>query len=261
LLSCVKIRAVGVSPAYDTVTYESNIEMVFEDWVKSVPMHKRQHNSPVCSELMDDIDKLLSWGIEGGGGEHRIYVVGVLVGLFVGKYENTAGMQDCMYGFLEGRREDSLILVCRMFSELGQAGVFSYQLFLQRLIARGSLEEKHQPDKELLAWYRMLLKELPVYNAEACHMNLRRSVLYGYEVDNEDARDNAMLAKIKEDLKVVVPRLFKQRKIVSLADVPFRSQEDIKRLDTGSGMKHYCEVKLCEWVKKEMFGNILTEEE
>jgi hypothetical protein len=66
---------------------------------------------------------------------------------------------------------------------------------------------------------------LPVYNAEACHMNLRRSVLYGYEVDNEDARDNAMLAKTKEDLKVVVPRLFKQRKIVSLADVPFRSQE------------------------------------
>jgi hypothetical protein len=245
-----------VSPAYDTVTCESNMEVVFEDWVKSIPMHKR-NTRPVCMELSGEIEKLLAWGIERGG---SIYVVGALIGMYVGKY---GGLAECLYGFLKGVRTYAVGMVCRMFSELGQAGVWSYQLWMQRLIATGSLEEAHQGDKELLEWYRMLLKGLPVYNAEVCHMNLRKNVLYGYEADEEDKIDNETLVKVKEELSSIVPGIFKEKKVVSLAYVPFRKEEDLKRVDgvLDCGMRHYCEVKLGEWIKTSVYANVLSEDE
>ncbi|KAJ3397430.1 RNA polymerase II mediator complex subunit [Lobulomyces angularis] len=243
---------------------DMDLEDVFEEWVAYYGFEKTG-----LDKLEYAIHKLCDWSIKSIQKNcHRPFLVGTLLKKLEEKLKLRNKLQDHLVHFLEVICDDDDIDACRvfhLFGELGHLRLFSYQMFLQRVISRGDLE-CFNTNEVKKAWFYRLLKELPLYNAELYQINLRRVTLYGAygeRCNSEDTMEEN-ISLIKHHLKVLFPNIFNSIPASSIT-YPFRNAKEefyvvlYKIMDLlNSKMKRYCQIKLCDWIKSHIYSYVVN---
>lgn len=107
---------------------------------------------------------------------------------------------------LQHSSEDVLEAMARLFGNLIHDRLFSYQQYIQRLIARGDLQPSKRSQESTLRHLKYL-QSFPLHqDAEAHHFNQRRVVLFG--VDGEDDYDRECFETITAQIKTRLPYMF-----------------------------------------------------
>jgi hypothetical protein len=102
--------------------------------------------------------------------------------------------------------EDTLDAIARLFGNLIHDRLFSYQQYLQRLIARGDLQPSRRSQESTLRHLKYL-QSFPLHKqAQAHHLNQRRVVLFG--VAGEDEYDRECFETITAQIKARLPHRF-----------------------------------------------------
>ncbi|KAJ3223148.1 RNA polymerase II mediator complex subunit [Clydaea vesicula] len=228
---------------------DMDLEDVFEEWVAYYGFEKTG-----LDKLEYAIHKLCDWS--------------TLLKKLEEKLKLRNKLQDHLVHFLEVICDDDDIDACRvfhLFGELGHLRLFSYQMFLQRVISRGDLE-CFNTNEVKKAWFYRLLKELPLYNAELYQINLRRVTLYGAYGERCNSEDmmEENISLIKHHLKVLFPNIFNSIPASSIT-YPFRNAKEefyvvlYKIMDLlNSKMKRYCQIKLCDWIKSHIYSYVVN---
>ncbi|KAF9155624.1 RNA polymerase II mediator complex subunit [Linnemannia schmuckeri] len=127
---------------------------------------------------------------------------------------------------LQHSSEDVLEAMARLFGNLIRDRLFSYQQYIQRLIARGDLQPSKRSQESTLRHLKYL-QSFPLHqDAEAHHFNQRRVVLFG--VDGEDDYDRECFETITAQIKTRLPYMFSPEAAnmtVPIKDTPQDSQE------------------------------------
>ncbi|KAJ3091853.1 RNA polymerase II mediator complex subunit [Quaeritorhiza haematococci] len=222
------------------------------------------------------IHQLCWWTLdEQHPGEHRSYLVAFLLKNCADENGQKESIQNELVQFLHAYAAEKHIkdgdqkVIYHLFGELSRLGVFSYQQFLQRLVSRGDLEMMDEGDSAKTARYLDLLKQLPVYNAEAYQLNTRRVVLYGVCNNDEDVKDTQQYKLVKETLMSILPHMFKHGAVDTSLTSPWRdelkdypaSRLDESFLDTLRRMKRFWQVKVGEWLKMQVFKYVVQDTE
>ncbi|KAI1317908.1 RNA polymerase II mediator complex subunit [Mortierella claussenii] len=186
------------------------------------------------------LNTLCEWAITNSRyGHHRVYVASMLLGFWrenptlsprIPLYERTSRIQAALLEFLDSFNgshhhasqhadtahshhqqhnhggEDTLDAVARLFGNLIHDRLFSYQQYLQRLIARGDLQPSKRHQESTLRHLKYL-QSFPLPKcAQAHHLNQRRVVLFG--VSGEDEYDKACFETITAQIKAKLPYMF-----------------------------------------------------
>ncbi|KAF9137964.1 RNA polymerase II mediator complex subunit [Mortierella sp. GBA39] len=107
---------------------------------------------------------------------------------------------------LQHSSDDVLEAMARLFGNLIHDRLFSYQQYIQRLIARGDLQPSKRSQESTLRHLKYL-QSFPLHqDAEAHHFNQRRVVLFG--VDGEDDYDRECFETITAQIKTRLPNMF-----------------------------------------------------
>ncbi|KAG0270717.1 RNA polymerase II mediator complex subunit, partial [Linnemannia exigua] len=107
---------------------------------------------------------------------------------------------------LQHSSEDVLEAMARLFGNLIHDRLFSYQQYLQRLIARGDLQPSKRSQESTLRHLKYL-QSFPLHqDAEAHHFNQRRVVLFG--VNGDDDYDRECFETITAQIKTRLPYMF-----------------------------------------------------
>ncbi|KAG9324909.1 hypothetical protein KVV02_008471 [Mortierella alpina] len=103
-------------------------------------------------------------------------------------------------------QEDTLDAVTRLYGNLIHDHLFSYQQYLQRLIARGDLQPSKRGQESTLRHLKYL-QSFPLHKgALRHHLNQRRVVLFG--VNGEDEYDHECFNTITAQIKAKLPHMF-----------------------------------------------------
>ncbi|KAF9284208.1 RNA polymerase II mediator complex subunit [Mortierella alpina] len=103
-------------------------------------------------------------------------------------------------------QEDTLDAVARLYGNLIHDHLFSYQQYLQRLIARGDLQPSKRGQESTLRHLKYL-QSFPLHKgALRHHLNQRRVVLFG--VNGEDEYDRECFDTITAQIKAKLPHMF-----------------------------------------------------
>jgi len=107
---------------------------------------------------------------------------------------------------LQHSSEDVLEAMARLFGNLIHDRLFSYQQYMQRLIARGNLEPSKRNQESTLRHLKYL-QSFPLHqDAEPHHFNQRRVVLFG--VNGDDDYDRECFETITAQIKTRLPYMF-----------------------------------------------------
>jgi mediator of RNA polymerase II transcription subunit 12 len=176
------------------------------------------------------IERLLTWSVTPlQFGAHRAYAAATLLRAWLARAARRAPeaaartlLQDRLFAFLDGADPGALGLgaVALLFGELVKRGLFSYELYVQRLIARGErglsfadvrflppvpargltlffflfshMQEQPSRHREFLRW-------IPLDRASAALVGQRRVLLHGVRAREtpEEANERAMRAEIR----------------------------------------------------------------
>lgn len=127
---------------------------------------------------------------------------------------------------LQHSSEDVLEAMARLFGNLIRDRLFSYQQYIQRLIARGDLQPNKRSQESTLRHLKYL-QSFPLHqDAEAHHFNQRRVVLFG--VDGEDDYDRECFETITAQIKTRLPYMFSTEAAnmtVPIKDTPQDNQD------------------------------------
>ncbi|KAG0201412.1 RNA polymerase II mediator complex subunit [Mortierella sp. GBA30] len=206
--------------------------------------HSLSHKS--SSQRLDAIWKarvntLCEWAITNSRyGHHRVYLVGTLLNIWlesptlsahIPPHERTIRLQSALLEFLDSfnghhhssahsqatghgheqhhnhhGQEDTLDAVARLYGNLIHDHLFSYQQYLQRLIARGDLQPSKRGQESTLRHLKYL-QSFPLHRgALPHHFNQRRVVLFG--VSGEDVYDRECFEAITTQIKAKLPHMF-----------------------------------------------------
>ncbi|KAF8928477.1 RNA polymerase II mediator complex subunit [Dissophora ornata] len=207
------------------------------------------------------VNTLCEWAITSSRyGHHRVYLAGTLLNIWrdspmlsprVPVHERSSQLQGALLEFLDSFNgthnqasphqdmahqhhqqnnshgiEDTQDAIARLFGNLIHDRLFSYQQYLQRLIARGDLQPSKRGQESTLRHLKYL-QSFPLHKeAQAHHLNQRRVVLFG--VNGEDEYDRACFEAITAQIKARLPHMFSPEAAnmtVSIKDSPQEDQD------------------------------------
>ncbi|KAF9107477.1 RNA polymerase II mediator complex subunit [Mortierella sp. AM989] len=189
------------------------------------------------------VNTLCEWAITNSRyGHHRVYLAGTMLRIWcespllsprIPIFERTSRLQGALLEFLDSfngtyhqashsqdaghnhhhlqqhsthGNEDILDAITRLFGILIHDRLFSYQQYLQRLIARGDLQPSKRSQESTLRHLKYI-QSFPLHKeAQAHHLNQRRVVLFG--VGGEDEYDRECFESITAQIKAKLPYMF-----------------------------------------------------
>jgi len=183
------------------------------------------------------VHTLCEWAITNSRhGHHRVYLVGTLLGIWkespslpphmLTDAEKSSRLQSALIEFLDNFNgttmdphqnsqhhhhqsagsEDTLEAMTRLFGNLIHERLFSYQQYLQRLIARGDMRPNKRNQESTLRHLKYL-QSFPLHKgAQAHQLNQRRVVLFG--VNGDDDYDRECFEMITAQIKTKLPFMF-----------------------------------------------------
>ncbi|KAG0050520.1 RNA polymerase II mediator complex subunit [Gryganskiella cystojenkinii] len=193
------------------------------------------------AEWKSRVHTLCEWAITNSRhGHHRVYLVGTLLSIWKGSTtlspymmdtEKLSRLQSALIEFLDNFNgttldhqsgsafanqhhhhhqspgsEDTLEAMARLFGNLIHERLFSYQQYLQRLIARGDLRPSKRSQESTLRHLKYL-QSFPLHSGAQTHqLNQRRVVLFG--VNGDDDYDKECFEMITAQIKSKLPRMF-----------------------------------------------------
>ncbi|KAF9335702.1 RNA polymerase II mediator complex subunit [Podila minutissima] len=101
--------------------------------------------------------------------------------------------------------EETHDAIARLFGNLIHSRLFSYQQYLQRLIARGDLQPSKRGEESTLRHLKYL-QSFPLHNPQPHQLNQRRVVLFG--VNGEDEYDRESFETITTQIRAKLPYMF-----------------------------------------------------
>lgn len=129
--------------------------------------------------------------------------------------------------------EETHDAIARLFGNLIHGRLFSYQQYLQRLIARGDLQPSKRGEESTLRHLKYL-QSFPLHNPQPHQLNQRRVVLFG--VNGEDEYDKESFETITTQIRAKLPYMFSPEGEHSI------------RQDSCSTLEHPIYVTNFEWV-------------
>ncbi|KAI0769653.1 hypothetical protein BD413DRAFT_627402 [Trametes elegans] len=196
-------------------------------------------SSEISPSFSRKLDFLLTWSVTPlQYGDHRPYAAACLLQLWRNKAEERAirrdapapdaQIQDLLFDWLDGSdvagEPGNLPAVALLYGQLVKHELFSFELYMQRLIARGetglsfSQVEAHLSGHgtgEALIWHltqedgsrhRQFLRWIPLHNSEASVISQRKVILYGFRV--RETPEDANEREIRKEFRALLPELF-----------------------------------------------------
>lgn len=184
------------------------------------------------------VHSLCEWAITNSRhGHHRVYLVGTLLNIWRESHslspymstdvEKSSRLQSALMEFLDifngttldprqsshhnplhqpSGTEDTLEAMTRLFGNLIHERLFSYQQYLQRLIARGDMRPNKRNQESTLRHLKYL-QSFPLHkDAQVHQLNQRRVVLFG--VNGDDDYDRECFEMITTQIKTKLPYMF-----------------------------------------------------
>ncbi|TFY65710.1 hypothetical protein EVG20_g5379 [Dentipellis fragilis] len=171
------------------------------------------------AQLSSKVDRLLTWSVTPlQYGDHRPYAAVTLLRKWCDRAEDRATrrdytsptelLQDLLFDWLDTRpvagEAQNLEAVALLFGWLVKSELFSYALYVQRLIAR--CEPGLQSSDEGGSRHRNFLRWIPLYKSNAATINQRKVTLHGVRAREtpEDANEREM----RREVRTLLPELF-----------------------------------------------------
>ncbi|KAF9923613.1 RNA polymerase II mediator complex subunit [Linnemannia zychae] len=155
--------------------------------------------------------------------------------------------------------EDVMEAMARLFGNLIHDRLFSYQQYLQRLIARGDLQASKRNQESTLRHLKYL-QSFPLHqDTEPHHFNQRRVVLFG--VNGDDDYDQECFKTITTQIKMRLPRMFSPEAAnmtVPIKDNPQDSSElatplPVQLTELIISASRFCQTRVTsQWLLKEV---------
>ncbi|KAF9586656.1 RNA polymerase II mediator complex subunit [Lunasporangiospora selenospora] len=247
-----------------------------------------QHNG---SNWRLQVVNLCKWGITNSrNGRHRVYLVGTLLSHWkdgplsahLSPGEKSKALQSALMDFLDEyagtnhydsqrssnmryhlhKSEDTRDAIVRLFGNLIYDRLFSYQQYLQRLIARGDLHPNNLGQGSTI---RELLQAFPLRrDALPYQLNQRRVILFG--VNSED-EDKACIDNIVCQTKTKLPYMFSPEATGMTAPVKDTLQEEnnlsallpLQMIDYISTASRYCQLKATQWLLDSVYSFVVKD--
>lgn len=137
---------------------------------------------------------LLTWAASPAQhGVHRPFLVATLLAR-----RAEPDVQDALVEWLEdGDAAQSARGAARLMGELARAGLFSYERFLQRTLARGEADR-----------HSATLRETPVWKADGVVLRQRKIALYGIRAGARETEEDHVQRAIRAEIRQELPYLF-----------------------------------------------------
>ncbi|KAL5506968.1 SRB8 [Sanghuangporus vaninii] len=163
---------------------------------------------------------LLSWGVCWlQYGDHRPYAAATLLRQWRDRAEERACrrdiespddfIQDGLFDWLDTDPklcdDRNLTMTTLLFGELIQKGLFSYDRYIQRLIARGEMGLSF--NEEPASRHRKLLRVIPLYSPAPALVSQRKLALYG--VRTRTIPEDQVEKGLKDEIRDLLPEVFK----------------------------------------------------
>ncbi|KAH8108105.1 hypothetical protein BXZ70DRAFT_1015382 [Cristinia sonorae] len=165
------------------------------------------------------LDVLLTWSVTTlQYGDHRTYAASSLLRCWRDRAEERAirrdkaspeeFIQDKLFDWLDScevaAKPESLQTVASLFSQLVRHSLFSYEQYIQRLIARGEpgLSFSEEPPSR----HRNFLRWIPLQKSSVALINHRKVTLYG--VRARETPEDVNEREIRKEIRSLLPELF-----------------------------------------------------
>ncbi|KAI8993842.1 hypothetical protein BD414DRAFT_480612 [Trametes punicea] len=177
-------------------------------------------SSEISPSFSRKLDFLLTWSVTPlQYGDHRPYAAACLLLLWRNKAEERAirrdapspdeQIQDLLFDWLDSSdvagEPGNLPAVALLFGQLVKHGLFSYGLYMQRLIARG--ETGLSFNEEAGSRHRGFLRWIPLHSSDTSLISQRKVILYGFRV--RETPEDANEREIRKELRALMPELFR----------------------------------------------------
>ncbi|KAI0311143.1 hypothetical protein OF83DRAFT_1152155 [Amylostereum chailletii] len=157
------------------------------------------------------VDRLLSWSVTPlQYGDHRPYAAVTLLQRWADRTARRAlaipqdFLQDLLFDFLDGGEAQHLPALALLFGELVKRELFSYEKYVQRLIARCepglSFSDEHG------SRHRDYLRWIPLDKSTVSLINQRKVTLHGFRV--RDMPEETNEREIRREVRPLFPELF-----------------------------------------------------
>ncbi|OJT09261.1 Mediator of RNA polymerase II transcription subunit 12 [Trametes pubescens] len=176
-------------------------------------------NSEISPSFSRKLDFLMTWSVTPlQYGDHRPYAAACLLQIWRNKAEERAlrrdapspdgQIQDLLFDWLDGSdvagESGNLPAVALLFGQLVKRELFSYEQYMQRLIARGETglsfgEEEGSRHRHFLRW-------IPLNSSDASVISQRKVILYGFRV--RETPEDANEREIRKEFRILVPEVF-----------------------------------------------------
>ncbi|KAH9894990.1 hypothetical protein C8Q73DRAFT_745370 [Cubamyces lactineus] len=175
--------------------------------------------SEISPSFSRKLDFLLTWSVTPlQYGDHRPYAAACLLLLWRNKAEERAirrdapspdeQIQDVLFDWLDSSdvagEPGNLPAVALLFGQLVKHGLFSYGLYMQRLIARG--ESGLSYSQEEGSRHRQFLRWIPLHSSDTSLISQRKVILYGFRV--RETPEDANEREIRREVRALMPELF-----------------------------------------------------
>lgn len=188
------------------------------------------------SSITNKLQLLLSWSVcPVQYGDHRPYAAMSLLRAWRDRAEERASRRDCvspneviqdeLFDWLDDNEyageAGNLPAVSLLFGELIEKGLFSYDQYIQRVIARGetglsfsevSIPIQYSRAPADISWkepgsrHRNFLRVIPLYKSDPALVNQRRMALYG--VRARTIPEDQIEANLKKEIRHLLPEVF-----------------------------------------------------
>ncbi|KAG0229269.1 RNA polymerase II mediator complex subunit [Actinomortierella wolfii] len=146
-------------------------------------------------EVLDNVDHLSDL-------EHVAYMYFSSTAL---PQEDTPTSSDGFTGTTCGFEAEECEAVAHLYGNLIHEGLFSYQQYLRRLIARGDLQARRRNEDSTLRHLKYL-QTFPLYDPQPYHLNQRRVILFGVHEESEYERE--YFESITSQIRAKLPYMF-----------------------------------------------------
>ncbi|CDO75642.1 hypothetical protein BN946_scf184743.g2 [Trametes cinnabarina] len=176
-------------------------------------------NSEFSPSFSRKLDFLLTWSVTPlQYGDHRPYAAACLLMLWRNKAEERAlrrdapspdgQIQDLLFEWLDNSDvagdPGNLPAVALLFGQLVKHGLFSYGLYMQRLISRGETGLSFTDTEG--SRHRQFLRWIPLHSSDTSLISQRKMILYGFRV--RETPEDVNEREIRKEFRALLPELF-----------------------------------------------------
>ncbi|KZV96289.1 hypothetical protein EXIGLDRAFT_435689 [Exidia glandulosa HHB12029] len=145
---------------------------------------------------------LLTWAASPAQhGVHRPFLVATLIARRAEYEDDPDALQNALIEWMDGSDEcmasQSARGAARLMGELARVGLFSYERFLQRILARGDTE-RHQAT----------LRAMPVWKENGVILRQRKIALYGVRAGSRETEEDHIQRAIRAEIRQELPYFF-----------------------------------------------------